>query len=207
MDETHLKILLLGDSAVGKTSLLLRFTKNTFLDSHVTTMGIDCFEKKIKINEKNVVIHLTDTSGQERFRSLSKNFYKNADGIIFVFDLTNHESFVNINDWLNEIKSYNDNFLYVIAGNKADLQNTIQINEQDIQENDIFKNIKYFQTSAKENTNVDKTFIELTDLILQKLLRQGSISSYEASRSNSIRIMSFDGSNHRNRNKKKCCGN
>ena len=97
---TNLSILLLGNSDTGKTSLLMKYAKNQYKESYISTVGLDTFMKDLKINEEDVRLHLMDTSGQERFKSLAQSYYNKVDGIIFVFDVTNRESFEGIKYWL-----------------------------------------------------------------------------------------------------------
>ena len=107
MYETNLSILLLGASDTGKTSLLMRYTKNQYKDSYISTVGLDSTLKKLIIDGEEVNLHIMDTSGQERFKSLSQSYYKKADGVIFVFDVTNKESFEAIKYWLNYQHPFN----------------------------------------------------------------------------------------------------
>ena len=101
MDLITLNILLLGDSSVGKTSLMIRFTDQQFDENSSSTIGIEFKDKEIQINDKQVKLHILDTEGQEKYKSVAENFIKKADGIIFVFDLSKEESFGNIKNWLN----------------------------------------------------------------------------------------------------------
>ena len=100
MSVINLQILLLGDSSVGKTSLLMRYINNEFKESMISTIGMDIHKKKIKISNKEVLLHLVDITGQERFKSVARTYYKDVDGIIFIFDVTNKDSFIHIKDWL-----------------------------------------------------------------------------------------------------------
>ena len=101
-----LKLLLIGDSSVGKTSLLLRYTDNSFSDKYIATIGVEFKSKDITLNNNTYKIHIWDTAGQERYKSITKNFFKHAEGIIFVYDITNKKSFIEIKDfWYNEIKN------------------------------------------------------------------------------------------------------
>ena len=175
MTEIHLNILLLGDSAVGKTSLLMKYINNEFKDSHIATNGIDYKKKNLQIKNLNIELNLIDTSGNEKTKSISYIYNQDIDGIIFVFDVTNYQSFEKINDYLIELEKSGNDYLYVLVGNKIDLQNIIQVNEEKVLENYKFKKI-YFQTSAKENKNVSIPFEELTKLILKKLDEEGSIA-------------------------------
>jgi len=206
MYETNLGILLLGDSDSGKTSLLMRYIKNVYKDTYVSTVGLDQYVKKLKIDEEDVNLHIMDTSGQERFKSLSQTYYKKADGIIFVFDVTNRESFEGMKFWLTDVLNYNSDIVYVIVGNKIDLTNSILVNENDIKAEEIFKNSKYFETSAKNNINIEKPFEELANLILHKLNEQKSFSVYDSlRRSGSFHIHNKKHNNSKKNHSNSCC--
>ena len=206
MYETNLSILLLGASDTGKTSLLMRYAKNQYKDSYISTVGLDSTLKKLIIDGEEVNLHIMDTSGQERFKSLSQSYYKKADGVIFVFDVTNKESFEAIKYWLKDVQSYNSDIVYVIVGNKIDLTNIIEINENKIKAEEIFKDKKYFETSAKDNINVEKPFEELANLIIQKLNEQGKPSvSDSIRRSGSFHIYNQNNNNSRKSHSMSCC--
>ena len=203
---TTLSILLLGNSDTGKTSLLMKYVKNQYKESYISTVGLDTFMKDLKINEEDVRLHLMDTSGQERFKSLAQSYYNKVDGIIFVFDVTNRESFEGIKYWLKDALSYNKEIVYVIVGNKIDLKNIIVVNKNDVKGQKIFKDIKYFETSAKENTNVEKPFEELANLILQKLNEEGNKSVYDSvRRSGSFILNNQNQDNPRKTHSNSCC--
>ena len=203
---TNLSILLLGNSDTGKTSLLMKYVKNQYKESYISTVGLDTFVKELKINDEDVRLHLMDTSGQERFKSLAQSYYNKVDGIIFVFDVTNRESFDAIKYWLKDALSYNKEIIYVIVGNKIDLTNIRVVDENDMKGKLIFKDIKYFETSAKENTNVEKPFEELANLILQKLNEEGNKSVYDSiKRSGSFMINNQNQDNPRKNHLNSCC--
>lgn len=203
---THLSILLLGNSDTGKTSLLMKYVKNQYKESYISTVGLDTFMKDLKINEEDVRLLLMDTSGQERFKSLAQSYYNKVDGIIFVFDVTNRESFEGIKYWLKDALSYNKEITYVIVGNKIDLTNIRVVDENDMKGPHIFKDIKYFETSAKENTNVEKPFEELANLILQKLNDEGNKSVYDSvRRSGSFILNNQNQDNPRKTHSNSCC--
>ena len=202
MTSKHIKILLLGNSAVGKTSLLMRYTKNEFQNNYISTSGYDCITKKLKMKNMNVVLQITDICGQERFKSISQQFYNKVDGFIFVFDVTNNESFQEINNWLTDAQDKNNTFDYVIVGNKIDLKDSIEIKREDVANSNIFGNAKYFETSAKNNINVREAFEELTKMILNRLKRTGSIADDEF---NTVDTFSLSHSNHNSINEKKGC--
>ena len=188
MCDTHLNILLLGDSGVGKTSLLMRYMSNKFTESHISTLGVEYQKKIIKVDDKQVELKIQDTSGQDRFRAISKNYYKDVDGIMFVFDATNRESFEHINSWLKEVEENAANFEYIIVGNKMDLESIIDVNDEDVKEE--YKDKKFLKTSAKTGEGVEEIFTELAYLILYKLIRTGSISNLDIRRNNSFYLSS-----------------
>ena len=159
-----IKLLLIGDSCVGKTSLLLRFCDNFFPESHMATIGVEFKEKIITINDKNYKIHLWDTAGQERYSSLTKNFYKHAQGIIFVYDVNNIESFQNLKNWIKNPDYEKRNLKIIIVGNKIDLKK--EISTDDLKRLANRYSCKYFEVSAKNNINVNSIFESITEEII-----------------------------------------
>ena len=166
MDEIAFNILLLGDSSVGKTSLMLRFSKDLYEDNKVSTIGLALETKNIEINSQKITLNIYDTSGQERYHSLAKSYLRKVDGIIFVFDLTSEKSFDNIIKWLTTCEDIIQDFQKIIVGNKMDLENR----EIDIERAENFSKkykMKFFQTSAKNDINVERIFNEIAKLILE----------------------------------------
>ena len=159
-----IKLLLIGDSCVGKTSLLLRFCDNFFPESHMATIGVEFKEKIITINDKNYKIHLWDTAGQERYSSLTKNFYKHAQGIIFVYDVNNIGSFQNLKNWIKNPDYEKRNVKIIIVGNKIDLKK--EISTDDLKRLANRYSCKYFEVSAKNNINVNSIFESITEEII-----------------------------------------
>ena len=164
--EIQLEILLLGDTNVGKTSLLLNYTDNYFVGSHISTVGIDYKFKTVKINDINIKLQIWDTSGQERFRSLAKNYLKNANGIIFVYDITNKKSFDGVKVWMSEAESHG-NYKQIIIGNKCDLEGKREVKKEMVDKFASKKKIEVFETSAKTSTNVAKAFETLAKLLVE----------------------------------------
>jgi len=158
------KLLLVGDSGVGKSSLLIKFADNIFDFSGVPTIGIDFKLKIININDKKVKLQLIDTAGQERFRSIVHAHFRNAEGLIFVFDLTNRESFENINYWLDYAEKYNSKKpVKIIIGNKSDMIDKRQVTKEELEK----LKLPYFETSAK-NDSVDEPFYNISKLIVEQ---------------------------------------
>jgi Ras-related protein Rab-1A len=158
------KVLLLGDSSVGKTCFLLRYADDTFNDNHITTIGLDYRLKMINLeNDKIIKLQVWDTAGQDRFRAITKNYYKGAHGIILIYDVTNQSTFSNIKNWLSQIKeNTTEKVKIIIVGNKIDdeLLRKVSIEEGKklSEENDI----TFFETSAKQNIRVADAFNYLT---------------------------------------------
>jgi len=161
------QILVIGNSEVGKTSLLIRYTKNNFTMQHLATIGIDHFTKDEEINGLNIRIKVWDTAGQERYKSLASSFFRNVQGIILVYDVSNKESFDDLKIWLDSIKSNlgaDNTVKKIIIGNKIDLEREVTKNEAEMY---CYKlKIDYYETSAKENVNVKEAFLKLVHLIL-----------------------------------------
>ena len=128
----HLKIIVLGESGVGKTCILNKYVKNLFIESHKSTIGADFFTKEIQLNDKHITLQLWDTAGQERFQSLGKAYYRGADAVILVYDITDKISFDKIDSWKKHfIKNYDgndmNNFPFLLIGNKSDLNDDREI--------------------------------------------------------------------------------
>ena len=123
-EECVYKILLLGDSMVGKTCFLLKYTDKSFQEIHMSTIGLDYRLKTLTLkNRKTVKLQIWDTAGQDRFRSITKNYYKKANGIILIYDITNKKSYKNIREWINQIKEEAvSNVIIYLVGNKIDLE-------------------------------------------------------------------------------------
>lgn len=168
-DYDHLfKIVLIGDSGVGKSCLLLRFADQAFTESYTSTIGVDFRFKTIRVGEKTVKLQIWDTAGQERFKTITSAYYRGADGIIIVYDVENKDSFRHINDWLGEVGRYApQNAVKLIIGNKSDSSSKI-ISEATAQELGKTLEIATIETSAKTAENVDKAFELITSQLIDK---------------------------------------
>ena len=161
------KVLLLGNSDVGKSSLLLRYVDSVWSDTFVPTIGVDFKVKTIDIDGKKVKLQIWDTAGQERFRTVVSTYFRGAHGIFLIYDITNRDSFKNLENWLIEIeKNASENVLKILIGNKNDLED-----ERDItpDEGKAFANrngMQFIETSAKMNTNVNEAFETLGKLMI-----------------------------------------
>ena len=204
------KIIVLGDPGVGKSSLLGRATKNIFNAEYQTTVGFEFLTFTEKIGEKNVKLQIWDTCGQETYKSLISNFYRNASLAMLIYSIDSRESFNNIIKWLKEIKlQSNPDIKVVLIGNKADLENKRQVT---IEEGNKFKeenDILFFQeASAKSGINAKEIFHEAAKLlydeyiIFLKKARNTSLTKLNESSFNSSKLKSFY---EPRKKRKKCC--
>ena len=163
------KILLIGDSKVGKTCLISRYAIGVFNEDYISTVGFDSRQKEEIINNEKVLVKIFDTAGQERFKSITANYLRNAEGVILVYDLTSTESFESLKFWIESIKNNlgNDEPIpIIIIGNKIDLEDARQINKSVAEKFAKDNNYKYFETSAKTGEGVDDAFREIVKQIL-----------------------------------------
>ena len=202
--ELNYKLLFLGDTSVGKTSLLLRYTEDKF-DSSLPTLGVDVKYKYLTYENKKIRLDIWDTAGQERFRGIAKNYFRGANGIIFVFDISNKDTFNKLKVWMSDAKqNMRPGTEMVIAANKIDLEKKRAVSKETIEEFGEKNNIKIFNTSAKTGEGVGEV---ITDLV-SKLYNNKSIGNIEeddeySQRRNSVML---DEKKHENNkeNKNKC---
>lgn len=163
------KILTIGESGVGKTCILLRYTDNKFSKHHLTTIGIDFKTKIVNYFTKKIKLYIWDTAGQERFRNIAQQYYNGADGIFLVFDVTDRVSFEKVTEWMKQILSYNtkDRIGIILLGNKIDADKRLVSFEEGKNLATEF-NILYFETSALTGFNLDEAFSCMTDEIVKK---------------------------------------
>lgn len=163
------KILLLGDSTVGKTCFLLRFTDDTFVDLHMTTIGLDYRLKTMILDNQQIVkVQLWDTAGQDKFRAITRNYYKGARGIILIYDITNIKSYENIKKWINEIKEeISEEVTIVLIGNKIDNEGQRKISKEQGEKLASDYNVAFFETSAKTGQGINESVLYLVKKIME----------------------------------------
>ena len=162
------KVLLLGNSDVGKSSLLLRYVDSVWNDAFVPTIGVDFKVKTLTINEKKVKMQIWDTAGQERFRTVVSTYFRGAHGILLLYDVTNRDSFKNLESWLIEIeKNAKEKVLKILIGNKCDLTDDREITSDEGKAFALRNGMEFMETSAKMNTNVSEVFETLGKLMIE----------------------------------------
>jgi Ras-related protein Rab-1A len=157
------KLLIIGDSSVGKSSILLRFADDRFTESFLSTIGVDFKIRTLTIDNKTIKLQIWDTAGQERFKTITNAYYRGSHGIIIVYDITNLESFNNVARWLEDIHRYTSNTAYkILIGNKSDLLEKREVDYNTAKQFADQKGITFLETSAKNSNNVQELFLDMT---------------------------------------------
>uniref|UniRef100_A0A452EQW9 small monomeric GTPase n=1 Tax=Capra hircus TaxID=9925 RepID=A0A452EQW9_CAPHI len=159
------KLLLIGDSGVGKSCLLLRFADDTYTESYISTIGVDFKIRTIELDGKTIKLQIWDTAGQERFRTITSSYYRGAHGIIVVYDVTDQESYANVKQWLQEIDRYaSENVNKLLVGNKSDLTTKKVVDNTTAKVRGLGQ-----VTSAKNATNVEQAFMTMAAEIKKRM--------------------------------------
>ncbi|KAI4821784.1 RAB3D, member RAS oncogene family, b [Gymnodraco acuticeps] len=164
------KLLIIGNSSVGKTSFLFRYADDSFTSAFVSTVGIDFKVKTVFRNDKRIKLQIWDTAGQERYRTITTAYYRGAMGFLLMYDITNQDSFNAVQDWATQIKTYSwDNAQVILVGNKCDLEDDRIVPTEDSQRLAEELGFQFFEASAKDNINVKQVFERLVDVICEKM--------------------------------------
>ena len=162
------KLILIGDSGVGKSCILQRYMNQSFNESYKCTIGVDFLMKSIVINGQTVKLQLWDTAGQEKYKSMVASYYRGANVALIVFDLTSHKSFDNLPIWIeNFYKNGPEQKNIILIGNKNDLVNQRQVTQEEAEAFSETNNMMYFETSAKEGDNIDYVFTYAAERLLE----------------------------------------
>jgi Ras-related protein Rab-1A len=195
------KLVLIGDSGVGKSCLLLRFADDNFTESYISTIGVDFRFRTVKIGDKTVKLQIWDTAGQERFRTITSAYYRGADGIIMVYDVTKQESFDHVQDWLQEVNKYaSERTCKLLIGNKNDkTDKAVPYEKAKAYADSIGENgISLLETSAKTADNVEEAFCAMA-----KVLMTNAAADANTQENKTRNILAEDGG--KRKMQPKCC--
>lgn len=164
------KFIIIGDSNVGKSSLMLQFTDNKFKSDNDPTIGVEFGSASIKYNDKQLKLQIWDTAGQESFRSITRSYFRGAIGALLAFDLTCRDSFTNLANWVDEIQMCaSSNLVIVQVGNKSDLVSEASIEVDEAEAFAKSKGLIFIQTSAKSGHNVEKVFRSVAEMVVDRI--------------------------------------
>ena len=163
------KMILIGDSGVGKSNILSRYINNSFSETTRSTVGVELSAKVEEINNTKIKIQIWDTAGQERYKSITKTYYKGAKGALIVYDITNKDSFKNVDKWINDLKeSGDDDVSILIVGNKCDLEASREVTTDEVKKKAELYKMAYCETSALKGENIDNAFRTLIKIVVEK---------------------------------------
>lgn len=172
-DYDHMfKVLMIGDSGVGKSALLIRFAERIFSENYIATIGVDFKIRTVEIDGERVKLQIWDTAGQERYRTLTSTYYRGTHGVIIVYDVNNLESFLNIKRWLSEIDQNCEQIYRVLVGNKNDTPEWKVVMTEEAQRYADQMCVRLFETSAKENVNVEEMFMTVARKLLYMKMKK-----------------------------------
>lgn len=163
------KYIIVGDSGVGKSCMLLRFVDGRYATDHDITIGVEFGTKIVSLKDKNIKIQIWDTAGQEYFKSITRAYYRDSAGVILVYDITNRQSFDNAKEWLDDIKNLSNSSAIILVGNKIDIDNERKVSYEDGEKFANENNIQFMEVSVKNNNNINSVFMTLADIIIDKI--------------------------------------
>ncbi|KJE98175.1 Ras-like protein Rab-21 [Capsaspora owczarzaki ATCC 30864] len=177
-DSLTFKIVLLGEGCVGKTSLVLRYCENRFVDKHISTLQASFLTKRLNIGGKRVNLNIWDTAGQERFHALGPIYYRDSNGAILVYDITDEDSFQKVKNWVKELKKMLGNDIaLVIAGNKSDLEKHRTVSAEAAEQYAASVGARHFYTSAKLSKGIEELFLDLSKRMITEADKRGGTST------------------------------
>ncbi len=178
MTETDFKfkICLLGETSVGKTSLVYRFIENKFREDYKSTLGVNILQKLLEIDDNSVSTNIWDLGGQENFRRLRKLYLDGSMGALVIFDLTNRESFEKLGSWIKDFRGQRGEKPFCLIGNKADLKDQIVVTEEETRLLSKEHGVEFIITSAKTGENVEEAFVNLAKKVLEEYVKDIAIA-------------------------------
>jgi len=180
-EENIRKILIIGESGVGKTSLFIRYFRDEFItdpSKQIPTIGVDCANRKIKIGENEILLQVWDTAGNHAFMLIVDTFYRGVEGIILCYDITSRESFFELEVWTNKIKEKADkNAIVYLVGTKLDEEHRREVPLEEVQDFAKAHDFKHFETSSKESLNIENVFESMAKEVIIKRIAKGIMLS------------------------------
>jgi small GTP-binding protein len=167
--DVALKVIVVGDAAVGKTSIAGRYTTGKFQSEYKATLGTDIFNKILRVEGRNVSLLIYDTAGQERFRALVERYFRGAIGALLVYDITNRESFENLPTWARQVDRFTDKALKLVIGNKSDLKDKMAVENEEGKGMGKQLGASFTETSAKDGSNIDQIFEEIAQYGMDRI--------------------------------------
>ena len=203
-----LKLVLIGDSGVGKTNILSRYNNNEFSLATQPTVGVEFGNKIIKKENKSIKLQLWDTAGQERYKAITNAFYKGSKGAFVVYDITRKSSFLNIDKWIGELKTNgSEDILIILVGNKSDLEDKREVSTEDGEKKAKQYGIAFCETSALQGKNIEYAFNILIDEIILEIenAKQKEMKNNKSNNKKKSKGIMLNTNNDKNSKKKNCC--
>ena len=203
-----LKLVLIGDSGVGKTNILSRYNNNEFSLATQPTVGVEFGNKIIKKENKSIKLQLWDTAGQERYKAITNAFYKGSKGAFVVYDITRKSSFLNIDKWIGELKTNgSDDILIILVGNKTDLEDKREVSIEDGEKKAKQYGIAFCETSDIKKKNIEYAFNILIDEIILEIenAKQKEMKNNKSNNKKKSKGIMLNTNNDKNHKKKRCC--
>lgn len=200
----NIKLLTIGDSAVGKTCLISQFARDSFNPNFITTIGIDYKIKEVDIDGSKYKLLIWDTAGQERFRTITTSYFRGCQGILLVYDITVKKTFDNVSNWMDQIIQVNDgqHVCKILIGNKCDMVAERKVTEAEGKKLAEEYKIPFMETSAKDNINVQEAFLHITKDVVETLPKEGGNTGGSTGGGNNRADLSKGG---KKKDKKGCC--
>ena len=181
------KMILIGDSGVGKTNILSRYLNNTFSETSKSTVGVELGTKVEQINDTKIKVQIWDTAGQERYKSITKTYYKGAKGALIVYDISKKDSFKNVDKWIQDLKEFGDeDAAILIVGNKSDLEEKREVTTEEVKKKAEVYKMAYCETSALKAQNIEHAFQTLIKLVAEKMEKKKNEENKYGNQSNVI---------------------
>ena len=181
------KMILIGDSGVGKTNILNRYVNDTFSETTKSTVGVELGTKVEEYKNTKIKVQIWDTAGQERYKSITKTYYKGAKGAFIVYDITNKDTFKNVDKWIQDLREFGeDDAAILIVGNKSDLEEKREVTTEEVKKKAEIYKMAYCETSALKSKNIDYAFQTLIKLVAEKMEKNKNEENKYGNQSNVI---------------------